>query len=326
MNYQQQSNPFSDAFARVRSRQSWNERLTHWEKPASDSEEDMIERAASNIRKLMPGNAWLTSEGVQIAPQGSYHNNTNVRQESDLDLRAVHPSIRVEYAQDVRVESANVVLGYTFPGPTLGQIVAQMRSEMASMFTRQFGALNVETDGNKAIRVKSVPGSRAPVDVVPCSRLHYVRWDGYRYVVTEGVAIQARDGTITFNFPDQHHGNGIQKRARTQLRFKRNVRMLKRLRDELVEGGAIKAEEVPSFLVECLVYAVEDSYFLVETDDRYDRLLRVVTRIHEQLNDASWVGAAREINGVKLLFGSHQGWTLDAAKKFSAEAWVRLMA
>src|SRR5262249_41085555 len=190
-----------------------------------------------------------------------------------------------------------VVLGYTFPGPTLGQIVAQMRSEMASMFTRQFGALNVETDGNKAIRVKSVPGSRAPVDVVPWSRLHYVRWDGYRYVVTEGVAIQARDGTITFNFPDQHHGNRIQKRARTQLRFKRNVRMLKRLRDELVEGGAIKAEEVPSFLVECLVYAVEDSYFLVETDDRYDRLLRVVTRIHEQLNDASWVGAAREING-----------------------------
>jgi hypothetical protein len=84
MNYQQQSNPFSDAFARVRSHQSWNERLTHWEKPASDSEEDMIERAASNIRKLMPGNAWLTSEGVQIAPQGSYHNNTNVRQESDL--------------------------------------------------------------------------------------------------------------------------------------------------------------------------------------------------------------------------------------------------
>ena len=102
--------------------------------------------------------------------------------------------------------------------------------------------------------------------------------------------------------------------------------MLKRLRDELVEGGAIKAEQVPSFLVECLVYGVEDGYFLVEPDDRYDRLLRVVTRIHEQLNDASWVGTAREINGVKLLFGVHQGWTLDAAKKFSAEAWVRLVA
>jgi hypothetical protein len=182
--------------------------------------------------------------------------------------------------------------------------------------------------GNKAIRVNGVPGSRAPVDIVPCFQLHYVQWDSSRgqYLVIKGVAILARDGQLTINFPDQHHQNGIAKRARTQLRFKKNVRMLKRLRDELVEGGAIRADEVPSFLVECLMYRVEDDYFLLESDDRYERLLRVVTRIHEQLNDASWVSAAREINGVKLLFGSHQGWTLDAVKKFSAEAWVRLMA
>jgi hypothetical protein len=176
--------------------------------------------------------------------------------------------------------------------------------------------------------VKGVPGSRAPVDVVPCFQLHHVRWDSSRgqYLVAKGVAIRARDGTITFNFPDQQRANGIQKRARTQLRFKKNVRMLKRLRDELVEGGTLKGEEVPSFLVECLVYTVEDAHFLVDADDRYDRLLRVVTRVHEQLNDANWVSTATEINGVKLLFGSHQGWTAEAAKGFSAAAWVRLMA
>jgi len=132
MNYQQQSNPFFDVFARARTRQSWNDRLAHWEKPASDSEEAMIERAASAIRKLMPRNAWLTNEGVQIAPQGSYYNNTNVRQESDIDLRAVHPLIWVEYAPGVQVESANIVLGYSPAGRTFDQVVAQMRSEIAA--------------------------------------------------------------------------------------------------------------------------------------------------------------------------------------------------
>jgi hypothetical protein len=72
---------------------------------------------------------------------------------------------------------------------------------------------------------------------------------------------------------------------------------------------------MPSFLVECLVYGVEDQYFLIETDDRYDRLVRIVTRIYEQLDDPTWVSNALEINEVKFLFRPKQGWTADAAKR-----------
>jgi hypothetical protein len=161
----QQRNYIAEPLAQARSRQSWTDRLAHWEKPASESEEEMIQRAARTVRDLMSRNRWFVNEGVQIAPQGSYYNNTNVRKESDIDLRAVHPMIRVVYA--IVQESADVVLCYIPSGRTFDEVVAKMRSEMASEFTRQFGALNVETDGNKAIRVKGVPGSRAPIDVVP---------------------------------------------------------------------------------------------------------------------------------------------------------------
>jgi hypothetical protein len=324
----QQRNYFLEALAQARTRQSWNDRLTHWEKPASDSEEAMIERAASAVRDLMSGNSWVANENVQIAPQGSYHNNTNVRQESDIDLRAVHPMIHIVYADNVVQQSARDVLDYSFSDRTFGEVVARMRVEMAGEFIGRFGAMNVEADGNKAIRVKGVPGSRAPVDVVPCFQLHYVQWNAAvgRYLVTEGIAIFSRDGRLTFNFPDQHYNNGVLKRILTQLRFKKNVRMLKRLRDELVERGVFKVREVPSFLVECLVYGVEDEYFLVESDDRYDRLTRVVRAIHEHLNNPDWVSTTIEIDGVKFLFGSHQAWTPDVAKKFSAAAWNRLLA
>ncbi len=317
-----------EALAQSRTRQSWNDRLEHWEKPASASEEAMIERAATMVRDIMAKNQWFAAEGIQVLPQGSYYNNTNVRQEADMDLRAVHKDIYIEYAPGVIVETAYAALGYHSTGRTYGQTAAQMRAEIASQLSGRFGADHVDANGNKAIRLKRATGSRADVDVVPCFRLHHVIWNPFTriYQTIEGAAIFGRDGTLIVNFPDQHHANGIAKRATTKLRFKKNVRMLKRLRDELVEGSVFNKGEVPSFFVECLAYGVEDEYFLVEADDRYDRLQRVVLRIHQHLNDATWLGTATEINGVKTLFGIHHPWTIDTARRFSAEAWTRLKA
>lgn len=323
----QQRNFLAEALTKGRTRQSWNDRLERWERPASESEEATIGRAADMVRRVMAGNKWFAAHRVQIAPQGSYHNNTNVRQEADMDLRAVHPDIFIEYAPNVHVPAAYASLGYYDMGRTYHDMAAQMRTEIASELAAKFGILSVDSSGGKAIRLKGITGSRAELDIVPCFTLHHVVWEPItaQYFTFKGIAILSNSGTWTLNYPDQHHANGIAKRARTQLRFKKNVRMLKRLRDELVESEIIKKGEVPSFLVECLVYGVEDISFLVETDDRYDRLQRIVRRIHEQLNDASWSSAAAEINGIKPLFGSRQPWTFDGAMRFTAAAWTRLI-
>jgi hypothetical protein len=95
-----------EALAHGRTRQSWNERLEHWEKPASPTEEEFIERAAAMVREAMTGNRWFAAEGIHIVPQGSYYNNTNVRRESDMDLRAVHPDIYIVYASGVNPDHA----------------------------------------------------------------------------------------------------------------------------------------------------------------------------------------------------------------------------
>lgn len=316
-----------EAIAQTRPRASWNDRLVHWEKPASDSEEAIIQRAAGQVRVAISKNNWLRAEGVRIEPQGSYHNNTNVRQESDIDLRAVHPMLRVVYAESVVQSSADQALGYSYIGRFFPEVLADMRREMWAMLASEFGDRNVE-DGGKAFRVKSVPGSRAPVDVVPCFKLHYVRWNmiSVSYDVAEGIVILPRAGAPIFNFPEQHYQNGIAKRALTQHRFKKNVRMLKRLRDELVDLGKIQKGQVPSFLIECLVYEVEDYHFFFEADDRYDRLLRIVRRIGERSYDPNWINSATEINGVKLLFGSHQPWTANAVSIFAEAAYARLTA
>jgi hypothetical protein len=151
-------------------------------------------------------------------------------------------------------------------------------------------------------------------------------WDDLarQYRQARGITILGSDGTWVHNFPDQHHANGVSKRARTAHRFKRHVRIFKRLRDDLVREQKLAPGRVPSFLIECLTYAVEDHYFLVETDDRYDRAYRILQRMWELLDNPPWTSTATEINGIKFLFHAAQPWTIDNARGFVALALAQL--
>ena len=319
------------SLAASRSRGSWNERFAHWERPPSDSEEEEIERSGAMVRRALASNAWLTRERVEVRPQGSYHNNTNVRRDSDMDLCVWHPGIRVEVEQGVSRERVDHHLGYTSSGGrSLIAIAATLRRQIAIALVDAFGLGNVR-EGNKAFRLSAVPGSRADADVVPAVCLHYVHRSGQGFLASiepfqriEGVVVYALDGTEICNFPQQHHENGKAKRLRTRHRFKKVVRAAKRLRDELVAGGEVRAGQVPSFLIECLVYAVEDGYFLFD-EDRYDRMWRILYRIGEQLADPTWTASALEINDVKYLFHETQPWTTADAQAFILAALRRLV-
>jgi hypothetical protein len=323
----QERNYILELLARSRTRQSWNDRLEHWERPASDSEEAMIGRAASMVRQVMSADPWFVAEGVQIEQQGSYYNNTNVRKESDIDLRAVHPDIHIQYGPGVRESDAYRAFGYHGTGKTYIDSLARLRRQIVMQLGSRFGG-NIDASGRKAIRVNGIPGSRATVDIAPCFVLDRIGQNPLtsRYWQVKGVTILCTDGSWTFSFPDQHHANGVAKRTRTRLRFKKIVRMAKRLRDELVQQGAIRAKEVPSFLVESLVYGVEDEAFLVESGDRYDRLQRVMSRINAQLHDAAWCNSATDITKLENLFGNDKGWTAASARQFAHAALQRLNA
>ncbi|API61072.1 hypothetical protein BSL82_10290 [Tardibacter chloracetimidivorans] len=301
-----------------RSRSSWNDRFTHWERPESVSEGGTIERAKTNVSAAIADNSWLNGQRVRVEGQGSYFNRTNVRREADIDLRVVHPLLKVDYADNVYLPAAQGMLGYSDAGPTFQQIFNGLRVNLAKDLSTRFGRSNVEV-GKKAIRIKGITGSRAEVDVVPAIRYHHVTWltDAQRYLTLEGVAILSTDGRWTVNFPDQHAANGRAKRGRTGHQFKRTVRIFKRMQADMLRTGAMKAR-VPSFLVECLVYAVEDPYFTVPTDDRYGRVRRVAWRI-KQLLSAAQAGLT-EINDIKWLFHADQAWNHADALAFADAA------
>lgn len=307
-----------------RSRSSWNARFTHWERPESVSEQGTIERAKTNVSSAIANNVWLAQQGVRLEGQGSYFNRTNVRRDADIDLRIVHPLLKVLYDDNVHRPSANGVLNYSNGALTPEQVFSGLRSNLSRDLAARFGRANVEI-GQKAIRIKGITGSRAEVDVVPAVRLHHVTWlpSEFRYQTIEGVAIFSTDGRWTFNFPEQHAANGRAKRARTGHQFKRAVRIFKRMQADLQKTGALRAK-VPSFLIECLVYAVDDYYFQIPEDDRYSRIRRIVWQMRALLADHYAADRLTEISEMKWLFHSNQSWSRQDAQNFVNAAIVYL--
>ena len=104
--------------AKSRSRSSWNDRFVHWERPASGTEEAQIERSRAMVLAALNVNTWLRAEGVEVRSQGSYHNNTNVRQDSDMDLCAWHPGIEVMTEPGLSYSEVAPVLRYVPPRPS----------------------------------------------------------------------------------------------------------------------------------------------------------------------------------------------------------------
>ena len=116
--------------------------------PPSDHEEAKIQRAANIARKLVTGNNRLKEIGVQIQPQGSYYNNTNVRLEADMDLRVQLPTLMVRYASGISSAVADDALGYITLGGTLFDTAKEVRDLLAADCRAKFGAENGD-NGNE---------------------------------------------------------------------------------------------------------------------------------------------------------------------------------
>jgi hypothetical protein len=64
----------------------WEYTLRRWSKPSSDTEQEKCANAESAIRKAISESDDLSGLTITVRAHGSYRNNTNVSQESDVDI------------------------------------------------------------------------------------------------------------------------------------------------------------------------------------------------------------------------------------------------
>ena len=64
----------------------WEQTFRNWSKPSSKTESTKAENAERMIRTAINNSQILSAKDISVIPQGSYRNNTNVREDSDVDI------------------------------------------------------------------------------------------------------------------------------------------------------------------------------------------------------------------------------------------------
>lgn len=292
----------------------WEARFTNWKGKASDSEEEKYKRTCRAIGEALRASDRLGKYEFEVYAKGSYPNFTNVVRDSDVDIAVELTTYRtnrfIHAAEGLTIQD----LGLT---PYTGDAtLSGFKDDVEHALIAYFGAGSVDR-GSKAIRVAENTG-RLPADVVPCvTERSWTSRTGYN----DGIRLynDRNPAERIVNYPKQHLEQGTRKNDATSRRYKRVVRILKRLENEMVEGGVIEA--VPSFLIESSVWNVPNSKFDASTWK--GRVRAALAHIfNETLNDGcvtsdDWL----EANAIKFLFWSGQNWTYQDAHEFASKAW-----
>ncbi len=289
--------------------QNWEDKFKRWAAPLSVTEQQKCENAEGMVRKAIAASDALSKYDFRVFAQGSYKNNTNVRQDSDVDicicLKDVFFSDFAFAAPYTREQAGLVDSNYTY---------AQFKNDVEKALIEYFGS-DAVTRGNKAFDVHA-NSYRVDADVVACfTHCRYTSTGGY----LEGTELRSDSGQSIINWPEQHYSNGVAKNNSTNYRYKKLVRILKALRNEMNTANIQAAEPIPSFLCECLVWNTPDSYMgaATLTQDIESAIRFLYNQTKSDAECSEW----GEVSELKYLFRSFQPWTRQQANEFLVAAW-----
>lgn len=301
----------------------WHSIFSTWAKPPSETEEEKASNAARMINQGIRKSQALSGKNFVVYASGSYRNNTNTRSESDIDVAVVlKDSVYYELPADGSLTKE--MLGFT----DLTYSFTEFREDVGRALTQAFGVDGV-TAGDKAFDVHENT-YRLDADV---SVFLEHRWytgakgaDG-AWFFHSGAEMRPRGepGRRIINWHQQHYDEGIARNNSTRRRFKRVVRILKRLREEMRTDGSAQARaaasDVPSFLIECLCYNASDSCFNRREDTYYDDVAAVISELWNFTGDPARTPKLLEVSRMKWLFGSGNRWKPEKAREFLLSAW-----
>ncbi len=289
----------------------WESVFSTWSKGPSTTEQQRSENAERQIRQAISASPKLKSRGITVFTQGSYRNRVNVRKDSDVDVGVVCTDTFFSEIPDDNIKSSVRQhfddADYTY---------STFKNEIEEALVARFGRAAV-TRSSKSFDIKANT-YRVEADVAAFFE-HRRYHSEYGYIT--GVEMRPDDNVNKRikNWPEQHYKNGVSKNTSTSRRYKRVVRILKTLCNEMSEKGYSSAKQVPSFLVECLVWNAPNSCFEYYT---FKSMIRsVLANIFNDTLTEEKCSEWGEVSELKYLFRVSQPWTRAQAHNFISDAW-----
>ena len=291
-----------------------NDQLKEMARPASDSEETRMDNATRMVKEALHENTIIASSEYEVFAQGSYANNTNVRNNSDIDINICYTG-----AFFYKIPPGTTKEQYGLNNPT-AYTYRQFKNDVEKILVDKFGRDQVVRK-NKCIHIKGNT-YRTDIDVVPTWL--YRRYDSpYNREYVEGVMLVSDSGEDVVNFPKQHLVNGRQKNVITKERYKKLVRMTKRIHINMEDDGYYRNQNITSFLLESMVYLLPNSYFKCDEDFfGWNDVLKDALRcwFYATKNDLGGWKRWTEVSELLLLMTGHK-WSRSDVNEFSYKMW-----
>lgn len=285
-----------------------------WAQGPSKSEIERCENAETAVRKAVAADADLSKLDLTVFAQGSYKARTNVRQDSDVDVCVrYNGGFYDDYPEGkTRADFGNLDGSLAF---------SDFKNVVGRALNKYFGS-DAVARGKKAFDVHANT-YRIDADVVPAYEYRYytgrVNSDGTHHYHS-GIAFYADENGRIVNWPKQTYVNGVSRNDDTGRRYKRIIRILKRLRNKMQEDKIPEASNIASFLIESLVWnapPVETFQHDTYTADVRYVIANIWNRTCKDQDCSEW----GEVNELKYLFRASQPWTRQQANQFLHAAW-----
>lgn len=291
---------------------NWNQVFSNWSAGPSETEENKISNTLKNIRQAIHDDLKLKTKDLHVYVQGSYKNNVNVRLDSDVDVGVLcNETVKID---SLDADLKRAVLERHEPAK---YEYSEFKNDLENALVNHFGKSNVKR-GNKSFDINE-SSTRVDADVVAV--INYKRFYS-ESSFHEGVSLFPDDSEppLVINWPEQHYNNGVKKNTETGRKYKRVVRILKRLRNEMLDNGYSSLNRVPGFLIECLVWNTKD-FVLMKSNNYYNTIDDVLRYLFDQLARTDNYKEWGEVSELKYLFNSSQSWDEMDAQKFIKDAW-----
>lgn len=300
----------------------WEQTFRDWSKPSSDNEAEKQENALGMVRDAINAYEPLNAHAIRFIPQGSYHNNTNVRQESDVDICVC--CTRPYFADFTKANYGSVDGEVDSP-----YSYQAFKNDVEAALKAKFAETGYSR-GDKAFDVH--PNTyRVHADVVAALEYREYLSSPVNLLTGKSVAIYTEPtgikfvtdkGKVIVNWPEQHYANGVAKNVLTGNRFKYIVRALKRLKYYMAANGKPEMASVPSYLIECLVYCSPP--YALEGDSYYENVKSVLAHAINGTKQLETCCEWQQVHKKNPLFGSGQPWSHATAYDFSIQAWLTI--
>lgn len=290
--------------------------LKRWSQGPSATETEKCRRAEIAIKKAVAADPALYRRSIKVFAQGSYANRTNISNASDVDVNICCGDV---FFGDYPEGATRETFGFTAATYTY----QQFKNEVHHALNNYFGAPRV-TRGKKAFDIQDNT-YHVNADAVPTfeHRRYFAKPSG-GFDFVEGVELRPDDADPPkiINWPQQVYDNGVAKHARTLRRYKKIIRILKNLRNWMQQENISAADDIASFLIECLVWNCPDHCFGAGTltEDTRSVLAHLISNLDVDHKSSEW----GEVSELKYLFRPSHAWTRLQAYNFSLACWKAL--